>query len=366
MKSCDVLIIGAGPAGLMAALSAAEAGASVVVLERAVRAGGQLVKQTHMFFGSREQYASVRGVDIPAILLNKLAKYGDKVEIICSCTALGAYEDGVITALWEREKYLKFKPESLVIATGAYEKSLTFPGNDLPGVYGAGAVQTLTNVHGVRPGNRVIMVGAGNIGLIVSYQLLQAGVEVVAVLDAAPKIGGYLVHAAKLARMGVPILVSHSVTAAYGKDCLERVAVSKLDEGFKPIEGSTVYYDVDACCVSVGLSPLSELPAMAGCGMCYIPQLGGMVPVRDEEYETTVKGIFVAGDVSGIEEASAAMVEGRLAGLYAAKRAGFAHEGLDTLAEECRAQLASLRGGESGGHIRAGLKLLSERGERNA
>ncbi len=127
------------------------------------------------------------------------------------------YEDGVIS-IEQNEKYIKIKPQSIIVATGASEKFLTFPNNDLPGIYGAGAVQTLMNVYGVAPGKNVVMVGAGNIGLIVSYQLMQAGINVKAIIDASPKIGGYLVHASKIRRMGIPILTSHTVKYAHGTD----------------------------------------------------------------------------------------------------------------------------------------------------
>ncbi|MDD4291710.1 MAG: NAD(P)/FAD-dependent oxidoreductase [Clostridia bacterium] len=356
MRETEVLIIGGGPAGLCAAVSALESGASVTILERNRRLGGQLVKQTHMFFGSKEQYASFRGIDIPAILLEKLEKYGDKLRVETDCTALGIYEDGVVTALFGEERYVKYLPKAIVVATGASEKALAFENNDLPGIYGAGAVQTLMNVYGVKPGNKVLMVGAGNIGLIVSYQLMQAGVEVVAVLDAAPKIGGYCVHASKIRRAGVPILVSHTVTRALGDKTLEGAIVCEMDEKFNVIEGTEKRYDCDVMCISVGLTPLTELLGMAGCEMKYVPELSGIVPARNKAYMTSRDGIFVAGDVSGIEEASAAMVEGYLAGLHCAAYAGYKSENFAQKVEDLEGQLAKLRGGPSGAHILRGIQ----------
>lgn len=359
MLNVELLIIGGGPAGLCAAYTAAEAGAKVLIAERSHKPGGQLVKQTHMFFGSEKQYASARGIDISNILLNKLEKFGDSITIMTDTTIVGIYEDGMVTALHKEDKYFKIKSDAIVIATGASEKSLAFPNNDLPGIYGAGAVQTLMNVYGVKPGDSVIMVGAGNIGLIVSYQLMQAGVKVKAILDAAPRIGGYLVHAAKVRRMGVPILVRHTIKQAVGSDRFEKAIIHELDEGFNPIEGTEQEIEADVCCISVGLTPLGELAAMAGCQMKYIPKLGGLVPVRNEYYQTIVPNIFVAGDVSGIEEASAAMVEGYLAGLLAAKHMGHRHDEFDKLYDDYKSQLDALRAGPAGKHILEGIRELT-------
>jgi len=357
MRELELLIIGSGPAGLCAAISAASSGARVLILERSFTPGGQFIKQTHMFFGSERQYASHRGVDIADILLKKLAEYGDQIELLLNATAVGFYEDNVVTVLKDEKEYFKVKAKSVICATGAYEKSLAFPNNDLPGIYGAGAVQTLMNVYGVKPGDRVLMVGAGNIGVIVSYQLLQAGIEVVAVLDAAPKIGAYLVHASKLARMGVPILCSHTVKEAIGADCLEAAVVCRVDEKFRPIPGTEQRFDVDVMCISVGLSPLNELLAMRGVEMKYVPQLSGSVPLRTENCETCIPGIYVAGDASGIEEASSAMAEGYLAGLCAAAALGHVPEDYETRRQEYLRQLEGLRSGPVGERIRAGMKL---------
>lgn len=353
MRNCELLIIGGGPAGLSAAITAAKAGARVEVLERGAHIGGQLIKQTHMFFGSKKQHASTRGIDIADMLLKEIADLNIKVHT--NTTAVGIYEDGVVTAVRGEEEYIKFKPSAVIVATGASEKALAFPNNDLPGIYGAGAVQTLMNVHGVRPGDDVVMLGAGNIGLIVSYQLMQAGVRVKCILDAAPKIGGYLVHASKVARMGVPILTGHTVKRAIGSDKLEAVEIVRLDERFRPIEGTERIIEADMLCISVGLTPLTELLSMAGCKMKYIPQLGGFVPLRDENYRTSVENIFVAGDTAGVEEASAAMVEGCISGLMAARQLGHVPEDFAALAADYRAQLEALRSGPAGRHIRDGI-----------
>lgn len=358
MRTTEIAIIGGGPAGLCAAISAASLGAKVTLIERNDNLGGQLIKQTHMFFGSQKQYASYRGIDIAGILMKDLEKYKENVDIMLDATVIGMYEDGVI-AIEQNERYIKIKPQSVIVATGASEKFLAFPNNDLPGIYGAGAVQTLMNVHGVAPGKNVVMVGAGNIGLIVSYQLMQAGINVKAIVDASPKIGGYLVHASKIRRMGIPIYTSHSIKYAHGKDNLEKVTLCRLDEKWQQVPGSEFDIETDVLCISVGLSPLTELLWQVGCNMKYIPELGGHVPYRNQELETSMKGIYVAGDVAGVEEASSAMVEGKLAGLCAAKAIGYTAPDLEEQRKDCLDQLESLRSGHVGEKIRGGLQQVT-------
>lgn len=360
MKEVEILIIGGGPAGLSAAAAAAGLGANVLILERDDKAGGQLVKQTHKFFGSKKQYAGERGYQIGSFLIEE-CENDPKVEVWSDTTVLGIYEDGVVTAEG-RGKHLKINPERIIVATGASEKMISFPNNDLPGIYGAGAVQTLMNVHGVVPGQRVLMIGAGNIGLIVSYQMLQAGVEVAGIIEAAPTIGGYLVHASKMRRAGVPILTSHTIIEAYGEDSVEGALICKLDEKWQPIPGTEQDLKVDVICLAVGLSPLTELCFQAGCQMKYVPELSGHVPLRNKYLETTRSGLYVAGDVSGVEEASSAMVEGRLAGVCAAYSLGYGKVVAPKLQAESLAELSELRAGPAGQKTVNGIKKLMDKG----
>jgi len=359
----ELLVVGAGPAGLSAALAAAENGARVAVVDRAHAGGGQLVKQTHRFFGSEKERAGTRGFDIATILLEDLDRL-DNTALYLGCTVVGIYDDGVVLVeSGEGGDLLKFKPSRMILATGASERPLAFENNDLPGVYGAGAVQTLMNVHGVRPGRRVLMVGSGNIGLIVSYQLLQAGVEVAAIVEALPRIGGYLVHASKVRRAGVPILTSHTVTRAIGEDEVQGAEVCRIDETFSPVPGSERRLDVDTICLAVGLSPLVELMFQAGCRVEYVPELGGYVPWHDEDMMTSVDGIYVCGDAGGVEEASSAMATGRLAGLAAARSLGrIAEDAYVRLKSATLAELDALRSGPTGAKIRAGLRKLESTG----
>ncbi len=339
---------------MMAALEAASLGASVALFDRNAKLGGQLIKQTHRFFGSKQQRASERGIHIAA-QLTAAVEQEKKVSVLTDATVQGFYKDDGVVMVEKDENILHIKPQKVIMATGGAEKMLAFPNNDLPGVYGAGAVQTLVNVNGVKPGKRVLMVGAGNIGVIVSYQLLQAGVEVAAIIEAAPQIGAYWVHAAKVARCGVPIYTRQTIKMAYGKREVEGAIIVRLDENWQPVPGTEKEIEVDTICLSVGLSPLAELLWQVGCKMNYVSELGGHVPLRDENLETSVPGVYVAGDVDGIEEASSAMMEGALAGLNAARALGYDSDDFAVKRSGVVKELESLRSGPVGQKIRTGL-----------
>ncbi len=350
----NVLVVGAGPAGLSAAIESATHGASVLVVDENQMVGGQLVKQTHKFFGSKQERAGTRGIDIAKELEQRvlaLQKEG-KLTLMTDATVIGCYEStkklrfGVVERCDYHSRLYEVLSDTVVIAAGAMENMLLFPGNDLPGVYGAGAVQTLMNVYGVKPGDRVLMVGAGNVGLIVAYQLLQAGIKVDRVVEAAPNIGGYHVHAAKLRRCGVPIQTSHSIKEVYGEEKVEGAVIVELDAQWKPIPNTEENIKCDTICLAVGLTPSTRLLSQIGVNLEFIPEAGGYVALHDDSMQTSVKGVYVAGDASGIEEASTAMIEGKIAGLAAAFKLGKTKD--KKLLDQYRHELECLRAGPFG------------------
>lgn len=322
----EILVIGGGPAGLSAALKGAENGAKVLLVDENPELGGQLIKQTHKFFGSKEERAGTRGIEIAQQLKREVENH-ENIEVLLQSTVFGYYECkcnhcfGVVRRNKDySENLYEVYCKSAIFACGAMENMLAFPGNDLPGVYGAGAVQTLMNVYGVKPGKRVLMVGSGNVGLIVSYQLLQAGVDVACIVEGLPTIGGYHVHAAKVRRCGVPILTSHTVTEAHGKERVEGATIAQLDHSWRILPETKQRIDCDTICLAVGLTPSIRLLSQTGAEIRFIPEACGYVALHNGFMETTVEGIYVAGDSSGIEEASTAMLEGCIAGVAAAHR----------------------------------------------
>lgn len=317
----DIAIVGAGPAGLCAAIEAASTGANVLLLDENQRAGGQLFKQIHKFFGSQEHMAGVRGGEICSRLLEQLS-HMQNVEFRLNTTAYGVFGGNSLAAFDSSHNY-EIKAKKFILAAGGMENYISFPGSTLPGVMGAGAAQTMINVNHVLPGEKVVMLGSGNVGLIISYQLMQAGADVMALVEAAPKIGGYGVHAAKIARNGVPILTSHTIKRGIGEDYLEAVEIVQVNTQFQPIPGTEQIIQCDVLCLAVGLNPMNELAYMAGCALRYDGALGGHIPLHNEDMMTTNPYFYVAGDICGVEEASTAMEEGRLAGCAAAEALGF-------------------------------------------
>jgi sarcosine oxidase subunit alpha len=364
--SFDILTIGAGPAGLCAAIEAAQNGAHVLIVDENQKVGGQLIKQTHKFFGSKQEKAGTRGIYIAKELENELYSLESqgKIDIMLDSTVIGYYESkknhlfGVVRRKDYKSQFLEINCKAAIIAVGAMENMILFPNNDLPGVYGAGAVQTLMNVYGVKPGKNVLMVGAGNVGLIVAYQLLQAGINVDSVVEAAPRIGGYHVHAAKLRRCGVPIYTSHSIKEVLGKDKVEGTVVVKLDKDWQPIVGSETIVDCDTVCLAVGLTPSTRILSQIGVEMEIIPEAGGYVALHDESMQTSVKNIYVSGDSSGIEEASTAMIEGKIAGLSSALSIGSTKEKVNFL--KYKNELNLLRAGPFGDKPRAAKNFMNK------
>lgn len=300
-KQVEVLIIGGGPAGLSAAQELGKAGVSVLLVDDKDHLGGKLVLQTHRFFGSSEAvFAGTRGIDIAKKLEAQACSFAN-VEIWRRSTALAIFEDQSVGILREGSSYALVYPQVLLVASGARERSLAFPGNTLPGVYGAGAFQTLVNRDLIRPCKNLYIVGGGNVGLIAGYHAIQAGIHVAGLVEAAPACGGYRVHLDKLVRSGVPVFTSHTVVEALGAEHVEKIRVARVDDNFRPIASTMREYACDTVLIAVGLDPVNEFIKKA---------------------EEVGLPVYAAGDAREIAEASAAIFSGRIAGEQIAERLG--------------------------------------------
>ena len=296
-----VLIIGGGPAGLSAGIELGKRGIETLIIDDKHRLGGKLVLQTHRFFGSIDAvYAGTRGIDIATRLESEVRTF-PQVRVWLQSAALAVYSDKTVGVLVEGRRYALVKPDVLLTAAGAREKNLAFLGNTLPGVYGAGAFQTLVNRDLVKPTGRLFIVGGGNVGLIAGYHALQAGISVIGLVEVLPECSGYKVHRDKLARLGVPIYTSHTVLSANGTDAVESVTITPVDVNFKPIPGTERSFDCDTVLIAVGLDPVNEFHEKA------------------REFGLPA---FAAGDAEEIAEASAAIFSGKIRGLEVARALG--------------------------------------------
>jgi len=296
-----VLIIGGGPAGLSAAIEFGKRGIKALLIDDKHRLGGKLVLQTHRFFGSYDAvYAGTRGIDIATKLETELRTF-PSVEIWLQTTALAVFSDHKVGVLRGDGRYVQIRPDVVLVTSGAREKSLAFPGNTLPGVYGAGAFQTLVNRDLVRSAGRLFIIGGGNVGLIAGYHALQAEIPVVGLVEALPECSGYKVHRDKLARFGVPLYTSHTILSANGTDQVESVTIAALDKQWKPVPGTEKSFACDTILIAIGLDPVDEF----------------FVKARDFGLQA-----YAAGDAEEIAEASAAIFSGKIRGLEIARDLG--------------------------------------------
>jgi sarcosine oxidase, subunit alpha len=298
---CDVLVAGGGPSGLTSAIELAKLGFEIILIDDKEKLGGKLLLQTHKFFGSIEDcYAGTRGIDIAGILDKEIRSYPN-VKIFTNSSIVAVYKDKKAGLYIDYKNYAIVDFDGLIVSAGAREKNLIFPGNDLPGVYGAGAFQTLVNRDLVKASNRVFIVGSGNVGLIAAYHALQAGITAVGIAEILKEVSGYKVHGDKIKRMGVPIYLNHTILTAEGNGKVERVTIAEVDDKFNPLLETAKTFEVDTLLIAVGLSSI------------------------DEFYNTAVQygfKVVKTGDADEIAEASSAMFGGRIAGLKLAAMLG--------------------------------------------
>ncbi len=356
-RRTELAVVGAGPAGMAAAVVAAQAGARVTVVDEYSRPGGQYWKQLPRAFELADpgalgsQYA--RGHAFATRLGHP------NIELLADTLVWGVAADGALLlqhgAEGERLAY-----DALVLATGAYDRPIAFPGWDLPGVITAGAVQTLVKSQRVLPGRNVLLVGSGPFLLPVAEQLLLGGGRVAAVIEAttprtwlpyAPRAWGHwdrfregAHYLDTLRRHHVPIRTGQIVLRAEGRERVERVTVAAVDSDWRPCPGTEETYLVDTLAIGYGFLVSTELAQLLGCAMRWDPYQEQELPIHDQEQQSTVTGVYVAGELTGVAGAEVALVEGYVAGLAAAARLGkLSAAQAQPRLEQARRRLAYLR-----------------------
>jgi thioredoxin reductase len=320
----DVAVIGSGPAGMAAAIKAKEEGAEhVLILERQEQLGGLLHQCVHNGFGLFYLGQDLTGPEYGHRFAEKVRDLGIELLLETMVTRISA--DRQITVTNNREGPLNLRPKSIVLAMGCRERSrgqLSIPGTRPAGVFTAGTAQRLVNVEGFMPGKRVVILGSGDIGMIMARRLTLEGAEVRAVVEILPYVGGLTRNEVQcLHDFRIPLLLEHTVTQIHGEQRVEGVTIAKVDKDRKPINPTEQMIECDTLLFSVGLIPENELSKMAG---VEIDSLTGG-PVVDHWRETNVSGIFAGGNVVHVHDlVDNVSWEGEIAGARAAR---FARKG---------------------------------------
>ena len=295
----DTVIVGGGPAGLSAALGAKRKGAkNILILERSEKLGGILNQCIHNGFGLHTFKTELTGPEYAYRYIDMVEK--ENIPYILGATVLSIAPHSV-TYISE-EGLRTVSTLSIVLAMGCRERprgALNIPGTRPSGVFSAGTAQNLVNLKGRKLGKRVVILGSGDIGLIMARRMTLEGAKVLAVVELMPYSSGLKRNIVQcLDDFSIPLLLSHTVTKIEGKERVEGIVVSKVDEDKKPIKGSEIHFDADTLLLSVGLLPENELSRKAGIPLS--PITGG--PVVDDTFSTEVEGIFAAGNVLHVHD----------------------------------------------------------------
>lgn len=344
MTNIDVLIIGGGPAGMAAALAAREAGCeNLLLLERDPSLGGILRQCIHTGFGLHVFKEELTGPEYAQRFIDQV----QKLEILTQCDTmvLDVTGDRVVTAVSPKQGMQQFRAKAIVLAMGCRERTrgaLMIPGWRPAGVYTAGTAQRLVNLEGGMPGRRVVILGSGDIGLIMARRMTFEGAKVLACLEIMPYSSGLTRNVVQcLDDFDIPLMLSHTVTEIHGRERVEGVTVAQVDAHRKPVPGTEQRFDCDTLLLSVGLIPENELSKAAGVDLAATTS----GPVVDESLQTSVPGIFACGNVLHVHDlVDYVSEEAARAGRHAAEYAGTLNAQRSTFNAEGEAALRVVDG----------------------
>lgn len=300
----DIVIIGGGPAGLAAAAAAKEAGAGdILILEREKELGGILNQCIHNGFGLHTFKEELTGPEYAARYIDKVKEMG--IPYLLSTTVVDLRREGgviTVTSVSRQDGLLQIQAKAVILAMGCRERprgALNIPGTRPAGIFSAGTAQRLVNLEGYLPGKRVVILGSGDIGLIMARRMTLEGAKVLCVAELQPYSGGLKRNIVQcLQDYDIPLKLSHTVVDIRGKERVTGVTVAKVGPDLKPIPGTEEDYDCDTLLLSVGLLPENELSRAVGVELA--PVTGG--PVVNESLETSIPGVFACGNVLHVHD----------------------------------------------------------------
>ena len=301
MLKYDIVVIGGGPAGLAAAISAKRRGAeSIVVLERDKELGGILNQCIHNGFGLHTFQEELTGPEYAGRFIDQVLELGIEYKLNTMVMDIGA--DKLVTAMNREEGMFQIRAGAVILAMGCRERSrgaLNIPGYRPAGIYSAGTAQRLVNMEGFMPGREVVILGSGDIGLIMARRMTLEGAKVKVVAELMPYSGGLKRNIVQcLDDYGIPLKLSHTVVNIKGKERLEGITLAQVDQKGKPVPGTEEEYSCDTLLLSVGLIPENELSD--GMGIQMNPVTSG--PKVNERMETSIEGVFACGNVLHVHD----------------------------------------------------------------
>ena len=301
MTKKDIVIIGGGPAGLAAALAAkAEGAESILILERDKELGGILNQCIHNGFGLHTFQEELTGPEYAARFIQRVEE--QKIEYRLNTMVMDISPEKVVTAMSREDGMYQIQAKSVILAMGCRERprgALNIPGYRPAGIYSAGTAQRLVNREGFMPGKKVVILGSGDIGLIMARRMTLEGAEVKVVAELMPYSGGLKRNIVQcLDDFGIPLKLSHTVVDIKGKERVEGITLAQVDENRRPIPGTEEFYECDTLLLSVGLIPENELSGQAGVELSNVTS----GPVVNESLETNVEGIFACGNVLHVHD----------------------------------------------------------------
>ncbi|MBL5831986.1 NAD(P)/FAD-dependent oxidoreductase [Heyndrickxia sporothermodurans] len=301
----DVLIIGAGPAGLLAAYETVSRGLDVVIIDESSYLGGQLPQQAQMLSMLPSQYPPMRGFELAELLINQLHEF--PVKILLNHSFIGLYQDGSI-GVSDGENVFPISAKKVIVTTGAAERAVPFLKWTLPGVMTIGAAQTLVNRDFVVPGKKAVIFGSSDFALDVAIQLKQVGVEIEGIIEKSTKLTARDTDKINLIKQAsIPIYLNSFIKEVGGNGQVEEVYVQQ-DQEVKT-------FHVDLVCVDGGRKPITEVFYQLDCSFSYQEKLGGWVPQYNERFQSSQEKVYLGGNAAGVSFHGSILLTGMIAGI---------------------------------------------------